>query len=188
MIGRQLAAILRDYAGFLPGMVAAVVISSIAAPAIGRWTRSQTALGWALCMSVGLVISATLTPSRDALLLGTTGSGTCDLASFGPGTWRELTRLGEISLNVLLLVPLGVCIGLLPATRARSILTAGAVLMPVSIELIQLVVVGLDRQCQASDVAGNLSGLIVGLGIGHLGPRVMASVGQRSSGGKDPGR
>jgi hypothetical protein len=139
-------------------------------------------------MSLGLVVSATLTPSRAAILFGTLGSGTCDLTTFGPGTWWDLTHFGEGALNIALFMPLGASIALCPPTRTRRLAILGTALLPVSIELIQLVAVGLDRQCQAFDVVENLLGVVVGLAVGVAGRAVSQPVGGGSGGGSRTAR
>ncbi len=75
---------------------------------------------------------------------------------------NQLSRAGEVALNVLLLVPLGVAIGLLPRRRTTLAVVAGAALLPFAIEIVQLVVVRLGRECQAGDMIDNLTGLALG--------------------------
>lgn len=168
MFARGLAAMLGDYAGFLPGVVVTLVISTLAAIPVGRRLRMGAGLGWLLLFSVGTVLAATVTPSREALLFGTQGTGSCDLSRFGIAPLHDLRHLDETSLNVLLFVPLGLAVGLVPRSRARALLIVGAVMLPVGIELLQLVVTALDRQCQSADVVDNLTGLLPGLALGLL--------------------
>ena len=172
MILHRLMQILSDYAGFGPGIVVSLVVSLVMCGYAGRRLETSRVLGWSLVMSLGIVLSATITPSREALMFGTQGSGTCDLSTIGPGSWWALSHLDDISLNVLLFVPLGLSIGWCPRSRARLVMVGGAFVLPVAIELLQLLVVSLGRKCQTSDVVDNLTGLGLGLVAGSVARRV----------------
>ena len=67
---------------------------------------------------------------------------------------------------MLLLVPLGLTIGLLPASRRKSVILVLALALPFIVEGTQLVAVPVDRACQAGDVFDNLLGLVLGLATG----------------------
>jgi hypothetical protein len=166
MILRRLTQILGDYAGFGPAIVVSLAVSLVTCGYVSRRLGSSRALGWALVMSVGLILSATIMPSREALMFGAQGSGTCDFGRIGLASWWELRHLDETSLNVLLFVPLGISIGLCPRSRVKLIILAGAFVLPAAIELLQLVAVPLGRQCQSADVVDNLTGLVLGLVLG----------------------
>jgi hypothetical protein len=170
---REVLENMRDYVGFVPGLVVSFVVTLVVGPLVGRALRVSVFHGWALVMSFGLILSATVTPSREAILSGATGSGVCDLSSIGPGTWWQLTHLDEVTLNIILFVPLGISLGALPNSDVKVGLIAWAFLLPLLIELLQLVVVALDRACQSIDLADNLVGLAVGLGIGLVGARLL---------------
>ena len=133
---------------------------------VGRVFGTPPSVGWALVVGFGLVVSATLTPLRDGLDLGTTGVGTCDLSRIGSLRSSELLRIGDTSLNVLLFIPLGFAVGLVPGSRRRNVLAAIAVLSPLAIESTQLVLPVLGRGCQSADVFDNLTGLVLGWVIG----------------------
>jgi len=162
----RIAWILRDYAGFLPGILATLVVGLATARPIGRRLGSSPALGWALVVSVGIILSATITPSYDALRHGAVGSGACDLSGLAPPAWGDLRRLSDALLNVLLFVPLGFAIGLLPPSPARSRLVILAYALPLGVETLQLIVVQLGRECESADVLNNLVGLTAGLAAG----------------------
>ena len=170
----------RDYAGFGPGIVVSLVISLMACGYVSRAMRISRAHAWALAMSLGVVLSATITPSREAILFGTQGSGTCDLGRIGLASWWELRHLDDASLNILLFAPLGIFIALCPRSRAKAIVLAGAFVLPASIELFQLVAVALDRKCQSADVFDNLTGLLRGLVGGAMAGWLAAAVYRRS--------
>ena len=164
---------LGDYAGFGPGVAISLIVSLLACGYASRALKIPRAHGWALLMSLGVVLSATITPSREALLFGSQGSGTCDLSRIGLAPLQDLSHLNDTSLNILLFVPLGLVIGLCPRSRATYIVLAGAFVLPASIELIQLLVPPLGRACQSADVIDNLTGLVVGL-VGGVVARLLA--------------
>ena len=117
-------------------------------------------------LSLGIILSATLTPLRWAIDFGATGSGVCDFSRIGLAPLGELLRFNDTSLNILLFIPLGVTIGLVPMSRRKAAVVAAAMALPFAIETIQLLVPWLDRGCQSADVIDNLTGLIVGLAAG----------------------
>jgi glycopeptide antibiotics resistance protein len=178
---REIAADLRDYAGFVPGLVISLAISLVASGYVSRAMAISRAHGWALVMFLGVVLSATITPSREALLFGAQGSGTCDFSRIGLASWQELSHLDDVSLNVLLFVPFGIAIGLCPRSRAKLVVLVGALVLPVAIELFQLVALPLGRQCQSSDVVDNLCGLLLGVIAGSVAGRLANAVGHRST-------
>jgi glycopeptide antibiotics resistance protein len=164
-----------DYAGFGPGVIISLILSLVACGYASRALKITRAHGWALLMSLGVVLSATMTPSREALLFGARGSGTCDLSRIALAPLQDLSHLNDTSLNILLFVPLGLAIALCPRSRAKYIVLAGAFVLPASIELIQLLVPRLGRECQSADVIDNLTGLVVGLAAGVVA-RLLASM------------
>ncbi len=115
-----------------------------------------------LILGAGIALSATVTPSLDALTHHARGSGSCDLGRIALASSSQLGRAGEVALNVLLLVPMGSAIGLLPRRRSTMVVLAAAVALPFAVEATQLVVVRLGRECQAGDVIDNLTGLALG--------------------------
>ena len=153
---------------FWPGVAISVVLGIVAAARVSRSLAIGPAHAVALVVSIGIIIAATLTPLRDALVSGAVGSGVCDLARIGPPPIRDLVGLTDTTLNLVLFAPLGVAIGLLPRTRRRAALLAIAFAGPFVIETIQLLAPVLDRGCQSADVVDNLTGLVAGLIIGTL--------------------
>ena len=154
----------------LPGLLLGLVVALALGPRIGRTLGTSAAVGVLLVVSIALIVAATLTPQSGALVLGARSDGSCDLTIIPP--WlSELLHPTDITLNVLLFVPLGVALGLLPRSSRRTALVAGAVLLPFVIESVQLVAPVLDRACEANDVADNLVGLAVGLLVGWVATR-----------------
>jgi len=156
----------------LPGLAASIVVGLVAGRRVGRAFAAGPLVGWALIVGFGLIVSATLTPLRGGLDLGTSGIGTCDLSRIGIAPLGELLRIGDTSLNVLLFIPLGLAVGLVPGSRRRNILVLVAVLAPVAIEATQLLLPVLGRGCQSADVFDNLTGLVLG-GVIGAGARLL---------------
>ncbi|HEX5590054.1 MAG TPA: VanZ family protein [Candidatus Limnocylindrales bacterium] len=151
-----------------PGVAVAVVAGLILANRVARLLGTGRAVGWLAVVAVGAILSATLTPGREALESGTSGRGTCDFQRLGPAGPSDLLSTSEAGPNILLFIPLGAVIGLLPGGRRRAALTAAAVALPVVIEATQLVVVPFDRACESADVIDNLTGLGIGVLVGWL--------------------
>ena len=142
----------------------------------GRALRTGPRLGWLLLVGVGIVVSATLTPSSDALEIGAIGARTCDLSRLEPVSLDEALLLRSAGLNILMLVPLGAAIGLLPRSRRKAGVVAVAALLPFVIETVQLVVSPLDRACQSADVIDNLTGLVLGLIVGTIAGQIGGNI------------
>ena len=165
---------------FLPGVVIWVAVALVAGGRVGRALGVRRAVAFALIVSLGIVLSATLTPLRGALDFGTVGSGSCDFSRVGFAPLRDLLRFGDTSLNVLMFVPLGVSIGLLPRSRLTAVVVVGAIALPFAIEATQLLVPWLDRACESADVVDNLTGLAIGLAGGIVVRRLVAAAVRRS--------
>ena len=169
---------MRSFAANVPLFVPAIVITILVAIAgsrvVGRDLGAPRWVAFLLIASVGLIAAATVTPLRSALDGVTAIEAVCDLHRFGPaGVWHGL-YLTDAGLNVLLFIPLGVAVGLLPRSRRAAAVLAAAALSPVLIEVIQLLVRPLGRSCQSGDVVDNLTGLAAGLLVGLLGARSLA--------------
>lgn len=159
-----------------PGVVIAVALAGALGDRLGRRLKAPRSIGALFIFSLGLIASATLTPSPQALLSGADGSGTCDLRRFGLAPLSEILALHDAGFNVLLYLPLGVALGLLPWRRPTAGWWLLALGLAPAVELIQLVVTPLDRTCQSSDMIDNLTGLIVGT----VAATAIRSLGQRS--------
>ncbi len=166
---------LEDFAWFWPGVLISLALGIAFGRRLGRGLRVPRAVATLLILGAGLVASATLTPSREALTQGAIGTGRCEIGRVGPASLGELLSFGDPTFNVLLFVPLGLAIGLFPASRRMAVLLLAAVILPFAIETIQLLATGLGRACQSSDVADNLTGLAIGLVIGVVARRLARS-------------
>jgi hypothetical protein len=150
----------------LPGLVLSAIVGLLGSRRVGRALGTSPTVGWALVVGFGLVASATLTPLRGGFEFDSTGFGTCDLSRFGIAPLQQLLRISDQSLNVLLCIPVGLAIGLLPGSRRKRMLVAVAIVSPVAIEAAQSLLPILGRGCQSGDVFDNLSGLLLGWAIG----------------------
>jgi glycopeptide antibiotics resistance protein len=165
---------------FLPGIGASLVMASLLMGPVRRTLRAGPFLSWSLVVSLGIILSATLTPAHEAISFGAVSTGSCDLSRVGFAPLRELLRLGDTSLNVLLFVPLGVSIAFLPRSRLKVVVVVGAIALPFAIETTQLLVLWLDRACQSADVVDNLTGLAIGLAGGIVAGRLAGAVDRQS--------
>ena len=163
----------------LPGLGASLVMALLLGGPVQRTLRTGPLLGRALIVSLGIILSATLTPSREAIDFGATGIRACDLSRIGLVPVRELLRISDTSLNILMFVPLGVAIGLVPWSRRKAALVVAAIALPFAIETIQLLVPQLDRACESADVVDNLTGLALGLVGGVVAGRLTRALDRR---------
>ena len=99
---------------FGPGLAISVVVSLAASGAVGRALGVHRAVAWVMLLSLGIIMAATLTPRSEALGSGARGSAYCDFSRIGLASWEQLISANEASGNVLMFIPLGAAIGLLP--------------------------------------------------------------------------
>lgn len=121
-----------------------------------------------LCASFGVIVAVTLAPaSPGRLLYGTAGYRTCDLDLFETSHPSWPTTLDESGLNVLLFVPVGIAVALLPRWSQVAAAAVFGGMLPSTIETTQGLVPALGRVCSGADIRANLTGLAIGL-IGGL--------------------
>jgi hypothetical protein len=152
----------------LPGVAISAVVAVLAGGAVARALGAHRAVATLLVFSLGVIVSATLTPVGGDLVFDGASPGACDLTRVGLPALGLFRSLNDASLNVLLFLPLGVAIALLPRTRRSAVVLVGAVLLPFAIEATQLLVPAISRGCESADVVDNLLGLAVGLAIGGV--------------------
>lgn len=151
---------------FLPGAALSFILSIVASGVVGRALGVPRSLAWALVLSFGIILSATLTPLSEALAYGATGPTSCDLSRVWLAPLGYYLEAGDAGGNVLMFVPLGATIALIPRSRRRTAVFIGAILLPFAIETAQLLMPALDRACESADVVDNLAGLVLGLALG----------------------
>jgi VanZ family protein len=154
---------LADVSLLWPGVIISGTLAGAFGDRLGRRVGAPRWIGVLLILALGVIASATLTPSREALRFGADGSGTCDLTRIGLAPLSEVLALKDAGFNVLLYLPLGVAMGSLPRRRSTAGLWVLALGLAPAAELTQLLVTPLDRACQSSDVIDNLTGLVLGL-------------------------
>lgn len=159
---------LREYPGFLPGLALSVLFAIALYRYLARRLGISEPLAWLLVISFGAIMAATLTPGLEAFppMLG---KASCDVSRIGPAPLADYTALGAAGLNVLLFVPLGALIALLPRSRVMAFAVVGAALLPLTIESIQLAASPLNRACETGDVVDNMIGLALGFAVGSIG-------------------
>lgn len=152
---------------FIPGVLLAVALAAVLGGRLARVLQTSRGIASLLIVSLGMVVSATLTPLRGQLDFEGGRVGTCDLSRLWFASPSQLLTMGDESLNVLLFVPLGVAIAFLPWTRRTGAVALGVLAMPLLIELTQALLPVLDRGCQSADVIDNLTGLALGFVAGR---------------------
>jgi hypothetical protein len=161
----KVASTLSGYPGFVPGVVVSIVVAYLTSTTVAGVFRVGRLVGGTLVFGLLVIVSATLTPGGTAPRLD---GLSCDLSRIGLAPIHDLLRISEVSLNVVLFMPLGAALGLLPHSGRKAAAIASAIALPFAIETIQLLVPFLERACQSADVSDNLTGLIIGLGVGTL--------------------
>ena len=150
-------------AWFLPGVACSIVASMIVAPSVARTLRTGRLVAWLLAVSLGVILSATVTPIQATLDIGGLAGRPCDFSRIGLASLAELLTVSDTSLNAVLFVPLGWAMGLIPNTRRKLILILVVLALPFGIEALQLWAPILGRGCESADVIDNLTGLALGL-------------------------
>jgi glycopeptide antibiotics resistance protein len=161
---------------FLPGVLLSLMVAILFARPVARSIRSTPAVAFLAILAVGGIVSATLTPGTEAIVRGIPSTGGCETDRVGLIPLSELLRVDDESLNVLLFIPLGIAIGLLPWSRRTAVILGAALLLPFIIELGQALVPALGRGCQTADMADNLTGLAIGLVIGTAAARIRVTM------------
>lgn len=170
----------------VPGSVLSLGLSLLASGALGRWLRVRRSMAWVLLFALGIILSSTLSPLDRGAVIPPSDPRTCDLSRTWPASLADLRRGDDVAVNILLFIPLGLAIGIAPASRRKVITLVAAMALPLVIEAVQLRVIELDRACQGADVVDNLTGLALGVVGGILLGRLAPSLG-RPSDGQSPG-
>ena len=169
---------------FMPAVVICLVVSLAASGRVARALGVPWVVACVMLLSFGIIISATLTPLRWALDVSLTGERSCDLSRIGLAPLADYLSRSETDAggNVLLFIPLGFAIGMVPRSRRKVAVIVAAILLPFAIETIQLLAPALDRSCESADVIDNLLGLAIGLGAGAVVGRLAPGVLRRRGG------
>lgn len=157
------------------GALASGAVFALLALALSRRLGPVAAVGIAgLLWSLVVIALVTLVPASGApgIVPAEGRMLTCSWDIGGPapeGFW--ILQSGQRSLNTLLFVPAGALLVLAVARwRAAWVLAPiGLVLLgvySVAIELVQLEVARIDRACDVTDIVDNVTGAVIGFGIG----------------------
>jgi VanZ family protein len=141
---------------FWPVTAATVGVATLFSRQVARSFGTTRLHAFVLLVSVGGIVALTLTPAGDP------GGHACRAPSSWPTSLDEFVPLTERGLNVMLFIPLGVALGLMPRSPAKAEAVVLAALSPLLIELTQSIAGGLGRTCEVTDVVDNLTGLAVG--------------------------
>jgi glycopeptide antibiotics resistance protein len=167
----------RTFFGTVPLSALALAVSIVLAVALSSraaaWLETRRSVAALVVLGFGLVISATLVPTG-AALEGVPSDGVCDTSRVGFASIEQLTSVNTSSLNVLLFMPLGFAVGLLPWSRPAAIVALAAASLTFVVEAIQLLLPLLGRGCQTADMVDNLMGLAIGLVMGLLARPLLA--------------
>ncbi len=172
----------------LPGVLVSLVIGLIVCRWLGRRLKVHPAVALLLIVGFGLVVSTTLTPLRDAIDDGAIGTGVCDFSRWWPVSPLTWFRLSDPTLNIILFVPLGLAVGLLPPSRTKTVLVVGVLALPFIVESVQLLAPILARGCQSADAIDNLTGAVLGLVMGTVIGRASALPPGTDGGNPEDGR
>jgi glycopeptide antibiotics resistance protein len=150
----------------LPGSVVSLVVALIGSGPVGRWLGVRRIVAWAMLLTLGVILSGTLSPLEKEFQRSA-APRTCDISRLGPPPLSALLDpTTDVAANILLFVPLGFAVGLVPASRRKLALVLASLALPVAIESVQLLVTPLNRGCESADVVDNLTGLAIGLVVG----------------------
>ena len=162
----------------VPGVVLAFVVSTLASGWVARWLGVRRPVAWVLLMGAGIILAGTLTPLHTGSRLDLSHPGSCNLSRIGLAPIEELLWPSDTLGNIVMFIPLGFAIALVPRSRPKAAVLAAAVALPFVIEATQLVVVSLGRACESADVVDNLTGLFIGLAVGAVVARLAPTLGR----------
>lgn len=165
-----------DVPWLLPGSLVALVVCVVAARPVGRWLGVSPVVAGVMILNLGVFLAATLSPQA-GIPFEVAVARNCDMSRFGlasPGDWFNPLDTAE---NMVVLIPLGFAIALLPRSQRKLAVLLGAIALPFAVEASQYIALPLGRECQSSDVIDNLTGLFVGLAAGVVATWFASRVG-----------
>ena len=115
----RIPALAADLPWFLPGFATSVVIGFLVRHRAARLLGASPLLGWVVVVSLGIIASATLTPLREGAFEGGAQAEGCDFSRVGLASLKDILELGDTFLNILLFIPLGAALALLPRLRRK---------------------------------------------------------------------
>lgn len=157
------ASIAAELPWLVPGIAVTLVVSILASDAMGRWLRMRQSISWGLLFSLGVILSATLSPLNGSEVVNPEAARTCDFARTWPASVSDVLQGNDVAINIVMFLPLGCAIGIAPLSGRKVLVLVAAIALPIAIEGAQLLVAQLGRACQSADVVDNLTGLVIGL-------------------------
>lgn len=143
------------------GLVVAALVALVLAVPVAKLLRSNPIIVGLLLGAFGAVLVFTLTPR-----FRTFGeAGTCYL-QFGQPTRADLLAPTDVSMNLLMLFPVGVLLTWLRPVIAVCGAFLIALVLPVAIEYAQYSLESLGRTCSFYDIQTNVIGLLAGVAVG----------------------
>lgn len=143
------------------GLVVVALVAALLAVPVAKVLKSNAVIVGLLIGAFGAVLVFTLTPH-----VRTFGDpGTC-YTQFGKPTRADLTQPTDVSLNLLLLFPVGVLLTWLRPVIAVCGAFLVALVLPLAIEYTQYAMESLGRTCSFYDIETNVIGLLIGVAVG----------------------
>lgn len=143
------------------GLVVVALVAVLLAVPAAKLLKSNPVIVGLLIGAFGAVLVFTLTPRIRAY----GEPGTCYL-QFGKPTRADLLQPTDVSMNLLLLFPVGVLLTWLRPVIAVCGTFLLALALPVAIEYTQYAMVSLGRTCSFYDIETNVIGLLIGVAVG----------------------
>jgi hypothetical protein len=162
------ASIAAELPWLVPGIAIALVVSIVGSDNLGRWLGIRRSVAWFLLLSLGVILSGTLSPLAGVEAVGDGTARSCDLTRTWLASESEVVNGPDVALNVMLFVPVGFALGTSRLSWRTALVLVLAIAIPFAIELTQLLVASLHRACQSGDIVDNLAGLSVGFIAGAV--------------------
>lgn len=163
---------IRDIPSYWPVILLWVTLGLLLSGQMARFLETRRIIAFGLFVSLGFVLLATLSPNDPARLDAVSG---CDLSRVGFPSISTLISDRDALRNILLFLPLGFTLGLLPWTKRNLIVIVGAFGLTVVIETTQIALADLGRGCETADMIDNNTGLAIGLLAGAVTGRIARS-------------
>jgi VanZ like family len=170
----------------IPSVVVALVVSVVVSGPVGRSLRSHPIASFLLVFSFGVILAGTLSPVSGGGF-PTADVRTCDLSRQWLATPSDLVLPNDVVINILMFMPFGFAVGMLPMSGRKIEVALAAMALPLAIEALQLLLVPLGRGCESADVVDNLTGLFIGL-VGGLPVSFLSPPRMRRLSGGQQGR
>ncbi len=110
----------------LPGAAVAFVMSLLASGPVAVWLGVRRSVAWIGLFSLGVIIASTLTPLDPGSVV-IRDVRACDNTRTSLAPLAEWFRGGDATLNLLLFVPLGWAIGVVPWSGRKLIVALAAI-------------------------------------------------------------